>query len=189
MRPISIFLALSLAVAAAGTASAQTMSYADAVDQLARACGTDLAKYCKGIELGGRLKTCLDANQAGCRRNARRPAPPFTTRSRDGRGAAQYRRHLRPGYCETVRHLACRRASRGMPAQRVACGDEPAMQSNIHRYRLAHGKGTAMRRHQIYAAAALLFASGLTAAVAQNAIGSTEMANSLALLATPAIFH
>jgi hypothetical protein len=64
MRPISFFLALSLAVAAAGTASAQTMSYADAVDQLARACGTDLAKYCKGIELGGRLKTCLDANQA-----------------------------------------------------------------------------------------------------------------------------
>ncbi len=64
MRPISFFIALLLAVAAIGTAGAQTMSYADAVDQLARACGTDLAKYCRGIELGGRLKTCLDANQA-----------------------------------------------------------------------------------------------------------------------------
>jgi outer membrane protein OmpA-like peptidoglycan-associated protein len=41
-----------------------------------------------------------------------------------------------------------------------------------------------MKRHRIYAAAALLFASGLTAgltgALAQNTIGATEMANSLA---------
>jgi hypothetical protein len=53
-------------------AAAQTMSYADAVDQLAAACRTDLAKYCKGVELGnGRLRACLDAHQnvlsPGCR--------------------------------------------------------------------------------------------------------------------------
>jgi OOP family OmpA-OmpF porin len=37
-----------------------------------------------------------------------------------------------------------------------------------------------MRPHRIYAAAALVFASTLTAAVAQNAINSNQMANSLA---------
>ena len=64
MRRISFFLALSLLVAGIGTATAQTMSYADAVGQLAVACRADLAKYCRGIELGGRLKACLDANDA-----------------------------------------------------------------------------------------------------------------------------
>jgi hypothetical protein len=64
MRRISFFLALSLLVAGIGTACAQTMSYADAVGQLAVACRADLAKYCRGIELGGRLKACLDANGA-----------------------------------------------------------------------------------------------------------------------------
>ena len=45
-------------------AAAQTMSYADAVDQLAAACRADFAKYCKGVELGnGRLRACLDAHQ------------------------------------------------------------------------------------------------------------------------------
>jgi outer membrane protein OmpA-like peptidoglycan-associated protein len=37
-----------------------------------------------------------------------------------------------------------------------------------------------MRPHHIYAAAALVFASALTTAVAQNAISSNQMANSLA---------
>jgi hypothetical protein len=48
-----------------GTATAQTMSYPEAISQLAAACNADLARYCKGVELGnGRLKACLDANQA-----------------------------------------------------------------------------------------------------------------------------
>ncbi len=63
-RQASIFLGLSLLVAGIGAAAAQTMSYADAVDQLAAACRTDLAKYCRNVELGnGRLRACLDAHQ------------------------------------------------------------------------------------------------------------------------------
>jgi hypothetical protein len=59
----SIFAFLCL-ISGTGPSAAQTMSYADAVDQLAIACRADLAKYCRGVELGGgRLKGCLDANQ------------------------------------------------------------------------------------------------------------------------------
>jgi hypothetical protein len=46
-------------------ARAQTMSYADAISQLAAACGRDVAKYCRGIPLSGALKTCLDGHAGG----------------------------------------------------------------------------------------------------------------------------
>jgi Cysteine rich repeat len=63
-RQASVLLALSLLIGGIGTAAAQTMSYADAVDQLAAACRGDLAKYCSNVELGnGRLRGCLDAHQ------------------------------------------------------------------------------------------------------------------------------
>jgi Cysteine rich repeat len=63
-RQAFVLLALSLLICGIGPAAAQTMSYADAVDQLAAACRTDLAKYCKNVELGnGRLRACLDAHQ------------------------------------------------------------------------------------------------------------------------------
>ncbi len=56
-----VIFALSFPV----VAIAQTMSYADAIDQLAAACGAGVLKYCKGVELGGgRLRACLDANQS-----------------------------------------------------------------------------------------------------------------------------
>ena len=48
-----------------GAARAQTMSYADAISQLAAACGRDVAKYCRGIPLSGALKTCLDGHAGG----------------------------------------------------------------------------------------------------------------------------
>lgn len=48
-----------------GTASAQTLSYADAVTKLADDCGTDIQKLCKGLNLGGgRIATCLQQNSA-----------------------------------------------------------------------------------------------------------------------------
>ncbi len=63
-RQASVFLAVSFLIGGICAAAAQTLSYADAVDQLAAACRTDLAKYCKGVELGnGRLRACLDAHQ------------------------------------------------------------------------------------------------------------------------------
>jgi hypothetical protein len=63
MTRITFFFA-SFLIFGIGAATAQTLSYADAVDQLAVACRADLARYCKGVELGGgKLKACLDAHQ------------------------------------------------------------------------------------------------------------------------------
>ncbi len=65
IKRTSLVFALGFMIFGIGTATAQTMSYAEAISQLAAACNADLARYCKGVELGnGRLKACLDANQA-----------------------------------------------------------------------------------------------------------------------------
>ncbi len=64
MKRTAFFLALSFLLGGIGTASAQTMSYADAISQLASACNGDIAKFCKGVPLGPRLKQCFDTNQA-----------------------------------------------------------------------------------------------------------------------------
>jgi hypothetical protein len=62
MIRIYLILALAFMLGAIATSNAQTISYADAVQQLAAACGVDVGKYCKGVELGGgKLKACLDA--------------------------------------------------------------------------------------------------------------------------------
>ena len=63
-REISLVCALWLVPAAVLPVNAQTMSYADAISQLATACRNDIAKYCKGVPLGPRLKTCFDTNEA-----------------------------------------------------------------------------------------------------------------------------
>jgi hypothetical protein len=57
-------LALSFLFGGIGPSSAQTMSYADAISQLAAACKNDIAKFCRGVPLGPRLKACFDANGA-----------------------------------------------------------------------------------------------------------------------------
>jgi hypothetical protein len=69
MKRTSFVLALSISVAGmcagmfASAASAQTMSYADAISQLATACKDDIARYCKGVPLGPSLKACFNANR------------------------------------------------------------------------------------------------------------------------------
>jgi hypothetical protein len=65
MKRLSVLLALAFLVCGIGKSTAQTMSYADAISQLAAACGKDVQRYCRGVELGPRLKACLDTNQAG----------------------------------------------------------------------------------------------------------------------------
>ena len=60
----SLVCALWLVLVAVLPVNAQTMSYADAISQLAAACRNDIAKYCKGVPLGPRLKTCFDTNGA-----------------------------------------------------------------------------------------------------------------------------
>ncbi len=61
-RQASLFCALAALCTGIGTAAAQTMSYADAISQLAAACSGDVAKYCRGIPLSGALKACLDGH-------------------------------------------------------------------------------------------------------------------------------
>ncbi|QEL21956.1 hypothetical protein FQV39_04710 [Bosea sp. F3-2] len=53
-------------------ASAQTLSFAEAYDRIAKSCGSDIDKYCSKVSLGGgAIKACLDRNQAklsaGCK--------------------------------------------------------------------------------------------------------------------------
>jgi outer membrane protein OmpA-like peptidoglycan-associated protein len=63
-RGVHVFIALSFLGCTAGTLSAQTIGYADAVDQLAVSCGADINKYCKNENLGGgRVRECLTRNQ------------------------------------------------------------------------------------------------------------------------------
>ena len=64
IKAISLVCALWLVPAAVFPVNAQTMSYADAISQLATVCKNDIARYCKGVPLGPRLKTCFDTNGA-----------------------------------------------------------------------------------------------------------------------------
>lgn len=52
-------------VSCAGIATAQTISYADAVSKLADDCGADIKKLCKDLNLGNnRIADCLAKNDA-----------------------------------------------------------------------------------------------------------------------------
>ncbi len=64
IRRAALVLALPVLLGGIDPSSAQTMSYADAISQLASACRNDIAKFCKGVPLGPRLKQCFDANGA-----------------------------------------------------------------------------------------------------------------------------
>jgi hypothetical protein len=62
MRRWTVLLASAFLICGVAAAPAQTMSSADAISQLAAACGAGVQKLCKGVELGPRLKNCLDLN-------------------------------------------------------------------------------------------------------------------------------
>lgn len=45
----------------ASPAAAQTIGYAQAIDILAKSCGNDILKHCKGVNLGGgRIEACIE---------------------------------------------------------------------------------------------------------------------------------
>ena len=68
MRPKSILLATVLLLASIGPSMSETMSFTEAIGRLGQACGPDVQKYCKGVELGGgKLKACLDAKPISAR--------------------------------------------------------------------------------------------------------------------------
>jgi hypothetical protein len=62
IKQAALLCVLSFSLAGIGAAEAQTKSYAEAISQLAAACGRDVARYCKGVPLGGGLKNCLDGH-------------------------------------------------------------------------------------------------------------------------------
>ena len=64
MKRASLVLASLLLFGGAGAVSAQTMSYADAISQIATVCKNDMTRFCKGVPLGPRLRACFDANAA-----------------------------------------------------------------------------------------------------------------------------
>jgi hypothetical protein len=156
------------------------MSYADAISQLAAACKNDIARYCKGVPLGPRLKDCFDANGARMSPQCQQTrGVVYTSISR--RAAAQRNIGDACRYRQTMRHILCGCPSRRMPAQCVAGGDEPAKQSDVQRYRLAYGKGAAMKPHHISLVAAILVLWAIAiGASAQQQINSGQMATSLA---------
>ena len=60
-----LFVLVPILALMTGAASAQTLSYANAVDKLAAACGKDLERHCKTVQLGnGRIQGCLKKNDA-----------------------------------------------------------------------------------------------------------------------------
>jgi len=72
MRRLYPLLAVSFMLCGPATASAQTLSYTEAIGQLARACRADLEKHCKNVPLGGgRIRTCFEAHKAQISANCR----------------------------------------------------------------------------------------------------------------------
>jgi OOP family OmpA-OmpF porin len=70
-KPMKILPAIAIAFTALVFAAqsapvhAQTIGFADAIDRLAKACGKDIARFCKQADLGGgRIQQCLNKNQA-----------------------------------------------------------------------------------------------------------------------------
>jgi len=62
---LSLFAVLILAgLSVTGPASAQTISYQQAVGELANACGADITKYCKNTNIGGGMMACMNKNMA-----------------------------------------------------------------------------------------------------------------------------
>ncbi|MCT8974545.1 cysteine rich repeat-containing protein [Microbaculum marinisediminis] len=43
-------------------ARAQTISYAQSVDELAKACGADIGKFCKNTNIGSGMGACMEKN-------------------------------------------------------------------------------------------------------------------------------
>ena len=57
-------MALASLLAWTGVGQAQTISYADAMTMLAKDCGADVKKFCRGLNLGNNeIRNCLESHQ------------------------------------------------------------------------------------------------------------------------------
>jgi hypothetical protein len=103
------FLAGSAAVGLASPAAAQTIGYADAISILAKSCGNDILKHCKGVNLGGgRIEACIEQKpgvSAGCKTDlvqvqgllAARAAAQAAVSDICNRDAQQFCKKTKPG--------------------------------------------------------------------------------------------
>lgn len=77
---------------------ADTISYADAVTTLAKECGADIKKHCKGINLGGgRIQSCLEENSA-------KVAPACTSTLSSVMASIQQRQEAQRTYIKVCQH-------------------------------------------------------------------------------------
>ena len=85
MRRTSVLLALAILAGGIDPAAAQTMSYAEAISQVSTVCRNDIARFCRGVPLGPRLRACFDANEARmspqCRQTAQMVYASITRRA------------------------------------------------------------------------------------------------------------
>ena len=85
MRRTSFLLALAIFGGGVDSASAQTMSYAEAISRVSTVCRNDIARFCRSVPLGPRLRACFDANEARmspqCRQTAQTVYASITRRA------------------------------------------------------------------------------------------------------------
>jgi hypothetical protein len=87
-------------LAFAGAGRADTMSYADAVTTLAKDCGSDIKKVCKGLNLGNNeIQNCL-------RKNAAKVSPTCTSTLTAVTASIQHRQAAQTGFFKICAHDA-----------------------------------------------------------------------------------
>jgi hypothetical protein len=83
-----------------GVACAETISFADAVSTLAKACGADIKKHCKGVNLANNaIQQCLQQNQAAV-------SPTCTSTVTEVSASIQQRLAAQAAVTEVCRHDA-----------------------------------------------------------------------------------
>ncbi|MBL0370878.1 hypothetical protein JJB09_02440 [Rhizobium sp. KVB221] len=99
------FLAACLALP--GASIADTMSYADAVTVLAKDCGADIKKHCRGLNLGnGAIQNCLEQKAA-------KVSPTCNSTLSSVLASIQLRQTAQMSYAKVCRHAIGQRC-RGM---------------------------------------------------------------------------
>ncbi len=112
-------MATGLALLVAQPAAAQTMSYGDAVDAWAKACGADVEKFCSKLSPGtGEFAACIAQNaSASCQ-----AATAQFLANKDARLAAQA---AAPDKCAFDLHRMCQGQKEG-GGRLLRCLTEPA---------------------------------------------------------------
>ncbi|UVC11750.1 hypothetical protein IHQ71_02970 [Rhizobium sp. TH2] len=87
----------------AGSARAETLSYADAITVLAKECGADIKRHCKGLNLGnGAIQGCLEAK-------ASKVSATCTATLETVIASIEQRQAAQQGYSKVCRHAMAQR--------------------------------------------------------------------------------